>query len=310
MRWSFAVAVVWAALSVLRAAQLVWSAVRATALARRATPVEAGDGLRALLEVRAASGRVLRRAELCLSDEVERPSVFGFLNPRILMPSALMGRLTAEELEQVMVHEMEHLRRRDDWTNLLQKAALVVFPLNPALVWVERRVCAERELACDDSVLRRSRRRKAYAICLTRLAEFAMVRRGMSLVLGAWERQSEVVRRVHRILRRPVAAMSARRPDGGSAGMRRGAGAESAAGELCSARAEDGAGAASARPGGRHRAWRQDAGAEGGDGQGGDAGGIGAESGFAAVEGQRCSAQAEATAGGRAAGVGGDDGVE
>jgi beta-lactamase regulating signal transducer with metallopeptidase domain len=210
MRWSFAVAVVWAALSVLRAAQLVWSAVRATALARRATPVEAGDGLRALLEVRAASGRVLRRAELCLSDEVERPSVFGFLNPRILMPSALMGRLTAEELEQVMVHEMEHLRRRDDWTNLLQKAALVVFPLNPALVWVERRVCAERELACDDSVLRRSRRRKAYAICLTRLAEFAMVRRGMSLVLGAWERQSEVVRRVHRILRRPVAAMSAR----------------------------------------------------------------------------------------------------
>ena len=91
MRWSFAVAVVWAALSVLRAAQLVWSAVRATALARRATPVEAGDGLRALLEVRAASGRVLRRAELCLSDEVERPSVFGFLNPRILMPSALMG---------------------------------------------------------------------------------------------------------------------------------------------------------------------------------------------------------------------------
>ena len=116
--------------------------------------------------------------------------------------------MTAEELEQIVCHEGQHLRRRDDWTNLLQKAALVVFPLNPALVWVERRLCAERELACDDSVLRVSRRRKAYAICLTRLAEYAMVRRSLSLVLGAWERQSEVARRVHRILRRPAASMS------------------------------------------------------------------------------------------------------
>jgi beta-lactamase regulating signal transducer with metallopeptidase domain len=28
------------------------------------------------------------------------------------------------------MHEMEHLRRADDWTNLLQKLALVFFPLN------------------------------------------------------------------------------------------------------------------------------------------------------------------------------------
>jgi hypothetical protein len=103
---------------------------------------------------------------------------------------------------------MEHLRRGDDWTNLLQKAALVLFPLNPALLWVERRLCAERELACDDSVLRSNSGRKAYAVCLTRLAEYSMLRRSFSLVLGAWERQSELVRRVHRILRRPAESMS------------------------------------------------------------------------------------------------------
>ena len=59
------------------------------------------------------------------------------------------------------MHEMEHLRRGDDWTNLLQKAGLVFFPLNPASFWVERRLCAERELACDDCVLRSSGARKA-----------------------------------------------------------------------------------------------------------------------------------------------------
>jgi BlaR1 peptidase M56 len=106
---------------------------------------------------------------------------------------------------------MEHLRRGDDWTNLLQKLALVVFPLNPALVWVERRLCAERELACDDRVLSASGGRKAYAVCLTHLAEYRMLRRGVSLALGAWERQSELVRRVHRILRRPSETMSGRR---------------------------------------------------------------------------------------------------
>jgi len=203
--WSLAVAAVWAVLSIGRAVQLVWSAVHAAGLARRATPLAVDPSLRPLLYIGAA-----RSAELCSSPEVARPSVFGFLRPRILLPPDLLERLTAEELRQVVIHEMEHLRRGDDWTNLAQKLALVLFPLNPALLWVERRVCAERELACDDSVLRATGGHKAYAICLTRLAEFAMVRQSLSLVLGAWERQSELVRRVHRILRRPAEAMSAR----------------------------------------------------------------------------------------------------
>jgi beta-lactamase regulating signal transducer with metallopeptidase domain len=209
VRWGFAIAGVWVVLSLLRAGQLVFSAVRLNGLARRATPIEAGE-LESLLRILAVGGKA-RSAQLCTSDEVERPSVYGFVRPRILLPPALLGRLTQAELRQVVVHEMEHLRRADDWTNLMQKLALVVFPLNPALVWVERRLCAERELACDDKVLSSSCGRKAYAICLTHLAEYRMLRRGVSLALGAWERQSELVRRVHRILRRPGQPMSARR---------------------------------------------------------------------------------------------------
>jgi hypothetical protein len=37
-----------------------------------------------------------------------------------------------------------------------------------------------------------------------------MLRRSLSLVLGAWERQSELVRRVRRILQRPDASLSGR----------------------------------------------------------------------------------------------------
>jgi len=203
LTWSIGLAGLWMGLSLWRATELMVSAVRLRGLARRAIPVEADGALLAILEGRGERGRSGRRAELRTSVEVERPSVFGFFRPRILIPPALMESLGAEDLRQVVVHEMEHLRRGDDWTNLLQKVGLALFPLNPALLWVERRVCAERELACDDRVLICGGARKAYATCLTRLAEFSMIRRSLSLALGAWERQSELVRRVNRLLRGP-----------------------------------------------------------------------------------------------------------
>ena len=217
--WSFAIAGVWVLLSSIRGIQLIASAIRLHGLATRAIPVVPAPAIAALLQIKAAGSKAVRTAELCASTEVARPSVLGFFHPRILIPPALQARLTPEELQQVVLHEMEHLRRADDWTNLLQKLALVLFPLNPALLWVERRLCAERELACDDSVLNFSCGRKAYALCLTHLAEYSMLRRGLSLALGAWERQSELVRRVHRILRRPGQSLSARQTIAFTAGL-------------------------------------------------------------------------------------------
>jgi beta-lactamase regulating signal transducer with metallopeptidase domain len=204
-RWSLAIAGLWAILTLWRGSQLAMSAIRLHRLAGRATPVLVDPALEALIH-----GPGGRTAELCTSQEVERPSVFGFFRPRILIPPALLEKLSPLELQQVVLHEMEHLHRGDDWTNLLQKIGLALFPLNPVLLWVDRRLCAEREVACDDSVLRSSFGRKAYAICLTRLAEHSVLRRSLSLALGAWERQSEVVRRVHRILQNPGKSMSAR----------------------------------------------------------------------------------------------------
>jgi hypothetical protein len=136
--------------------------------------------------------------------------VAGFLPPRILMPPALLAEISPFELEQVILHEMEHLRRADHWTNLVQKLVLILFPLNPVLLWIERRLCTERELACDDGVLRRTHARKAYATCLIRLAEHSVVRHSLSLALGAWERQSELSQRVYRILRQPESALAGR----------------------------------------------------------------------------------------------------
>lgn len=200
-RWSPAIGGLWLLLSLARAAQLLWGALHVRGLGRRAIPVEVEPELVPLLH----HGR--RTVQLCTSDDVARPSVLGFFRPRILVPPALLEALSLDELKHVLLHEMEHLHRRDDWSNLLQKVALALFPLNPALLWVERRLCAERELACDDRVLQVGSGRKAYALCLTHLAEYSLLRRGYALMLGAWERRPELVRRVHRILTHPGRAM-------------------------------------------------------------------------------------------------------
>ncbi len=150
--------------------------------------------------------RGTRRAELCVSDEVDRPTVIGFFAPKILIPTWLLEKLTPAELEQIVLHEASHLGRADDWMNLLQKIALVIFPLNPALAWVEQRLCFERELAVDECVLGafagKSGAATAYASCLVTVAGHRLGRRGLALALGALGRESELGRRVGRILRR------------------------------------------------------------------------------------------------------------
>jgi beta-lactamase regulating signal transducer with metallopeptidase domain len=197
VRWSLAIAALWLGVSMVRAVKLVIGAVQLRGIWKRATPVEMSTGLDSAL---AAAG--WRGATVCTSADVDRPSVIGFFSPRILIPREMFERLTTSELDQIVLHEMGHLRRADDWINLLQKISLVLVPLNPVLLWIERRLCFERELACDDAVLRFTNAPKAYATCLTNLAEQRLGRRATALSLGAWEKKSELVRRVHSILRR------------------------------------------------------------------------------------------------------------
>jgi beta-lactamase regulating signal transducer with metallopeptidase domain len=192
--WSLAIAALWLMCSVFRAGQLALSAIRLHAISAKAKPTEGAPS---------ASVTVLglrRSAILCVSDEVAQPSVLGFFSPRILIPRDLYPRLSAGEIDHIILHEMEHLRRADDWRNLVQKLAVMLFPLNPALLWIERRLCFERELACDESVLALTHAPKSYAACLVHLAEERSISRQVSLALGAWERRSELGRRVHRIL--------------------------------------------------------------------------------------------------------------
>jgi beta-lactamase regulating signal transducer with metallopeptidase domain len=200
-RWSLLIAALWAATTLYRAIDLAIHSFRLRKLWRDAVPVPLEGNLSDLLAATKATWK-RRPVEVCTTTTLQRPSVIGFFKPRILIPDWLFARLTPGELEQIVLHETEHLRRHDDWTNLLQKLCLVLFPLNPALVFIERRLCREREMACDDGVIEFTHAPRAYAACLASLAERGLERRAEALSLGAWQRRPELVHRVHSILRR------------------------------------------------------------------------------------------------------------
>jgi beta-lactamase regulating signal transducer with metallopeptidase domain len=219
-RWSYALAGMWIAASLFRLAGLIVQAARLRSLWKSALPVPRGTDTAELAAVLANRPNLASRSvELCTSSEVDRPSVIGFLAPRILVPAWLYNEMTPVELRHVVLHEMEHLRRRDDWINLLQKIALVLFPLNPALIWLDRRLAAERELACDDGVLAATHMPRAYATSLASIAERRLQRklhrRVFALALGALgaegilRNKPEFSRRIEGILNRRGAASPA-----------------------------------------------------------------------------------------------------
>jgi beta-lactamase regulating signal transducer with metallopeptidase domain len=198
-RWALGIAACWAIFAASRLLILARNAIGLSSLRKRSTPVLPTPALEAILK---QTGR--RQSALCVSTEIEQPCVIGFFSPRILIPGWLLDSATPAEIQQIVLHESAHLGRFDDWTNLVQKLAVAFFPLNPALLWIERRLCAEREVACDESVVRATNAPREYATCLTHLAEQRLSRRTMALSgalsLGAWERRSQLASRIESIL--------------------------------------------------------------------------------------------------------------
>lgn len=198
--WALSIAILWGTISFIRFAQLFIQVIRLRRIWKRATPVCAGPQTQTFLTQS-------RMAQLCTSPDVDSPCVIGFLSPRLLIPETIFARLTESELHQIVLHECEHLRRSDDWINFAQKIGLAIFPLNPALLFVDRRLSLERELACDAGVISHTFAPFEYAHCLTRLAEHRLQTRNLALTLSAWSRQSELARRVHTLLK-PMRSLS------------------------------------------------------------------------------------------------------
>ena len=141
-----------------------------------------------------------RKPTLCVSDQLRVPTAIGFIKPQVVIPAWAMKELSMPELNTILLHELAHLRRWDDWTNLVQKMVGALLFFHPAVWWIDRKLALEREMACDDLVLAKTASPRVYAECLVSLAEKSFLRRGVALAQAAVNRVRHVSLRVSQIL--------------------------------------------------------------------------------------------------------------
>ncbi|HXY50734.1 MAG TPA: M56 family metallopeptidase [Terriglobales bacterium] len=152
------------------------------------------------LQETVASFQSVRQVQICTSPRVEVPTVLGLVKPAVVLPAWTITELSAAELHTVVLHELAHLRRWDDWTNLAQKLVRAVLFFHPAVWWIESRLSLEREMACDDTVLAQTTNRHAYAQCLVSVAEKSLLQRSLALAQAVVGRVREMSARITRIL--------------------------------------------------------------------------------------------------------------
>jgi beta-lactamase regulating signal transducer with metallopeptidase domain len=185
-----------ATIATLRLAVGLW---HLRSLRRSCTAIDAAE-LDPAVQKTVADFRSLRSITLARSERISVPAAIGFFQPMIVLPAWALRELAPEELNIILLHEFAHLRRWDDWTNLLQKVVRALFLFHPAVWWIDHRLSLEREMACDDAVLAETANPRGYAKCLISLMERNFARRSWAMAQAVVHRAREASLRLARIL--------------------------------------------------------------------------------------------------------------
>ncbi len=189
--------ITWAVGALIGLIGLGASISRVRGLKRRSSPLDSmlADELPWLTE--AGPGREIY---LRLSYEIETPVAIGFRRPVILIPTELATHEGLTAIESLVMHEHAHLRRYDDWTNLVQRVIERIFWFNPIVWLVGARIALEREIASDDAVVQRTGAAKEYATSLWRLAREMRMPEHAVVAPGALLTRKQISVRIEKLL--------------------------------------------------------------------------------------------------------------
>jgi beta-lactamase regulating signal transducer with metallopeptidase domain len=197
--WGMCLFVVWTAgagLLLLRLGVGLWRVYRLRDDCRDVKPANLDPEVAVVFQKFA----IRTRTRLCISNSMTAPAAIGFFRPAIVFPAWLLPRLSAAEIQVVLLHENAHLRRWDIWTNLVQKTVTALFFFQPAVWWINNHLTLQREMACDDIVLAQTACPRDYASFLISFAEKLQNARGLALAQALVSRMRQTSARVEQIL--------------------------------------------------------------------------------------------------------------
>src|SRR5215468_6287460 len=197
--WAIPVAVIWATLAAAILMRIAIGLSRIRSIRHSCVPVSLENLSPDLLQLITRS--MSRNVEISASKLVQVPVAIGFFRPAVVLPEWALTDLSPAQLAAIISHELAHLRRWDDWSNLAQKLLRAVFFFHPAIWWIDRELSLEREMACDDAALAHAASARDYAQSLVTVAEKSMLKRGVMLAQAVVHRAHETSLRVARILK-------------------------------------------------------------------------------------------------------------
>ncbi|HEV8293456.1 MAG TPA: M56 family metallopeptidase, partial [Tepidisphaeraceae bacterium] len=142
--------------------------------------------------------RIRHRIALFAAQNVNTPALMGLIHPRILLPTRVLAEFRPSELRLIFLHELAHLRRRDVAVNWLITLLNVLHWFNPLLWLAFARIRAERELACDELVLKTSQpdERREYGNTMIKLLQAFSGGGALPGAVGILEGQAPLRRRI------------------------------------------------------------------------------------------------------------------
>lgn len=195
---ALAVIACWALAAFFFMLRLVVALARLEGLKRNALPLPME--YRNALERWNAGWSPSRAVRICVSDETEVPVAVGLFDAMILIPRSLLASLSPGEVSQIYLHERAHLRRADDWTNLVQRSVTALLWFSPGIYAIARALDVEREAACDDDVVAQTGAVRPYARCLTHMAEITAWPHRPLPAPGAFVTRRGISERIERLL--------------------------------------------------------------------------------------------------------------
>ena len=194
-RYSPVFAWLWAAISALLLLRLGVGLHRLRAIKRGMAPI-ASDRLERRLSA------VRRSVCVGSTDAVDSPCVIGYRRPVVALPTSLATSLDGDDLDRVLAHELGHVRRFDDWSNLAAQVLRAVWFANPVVHFAAHRLDVDREIACDDLVADDREGRLEYAKCLTEIARRSSLRADLVPAVGIFPDRKQIIIRIEQLLER------------------------------------------------------------------------------------------------------------
>lgn len=131
-----------------------------------------------------------------VTDRINSPLTFGWLDPIILLPLSICNQLTPKEIETILIHEMAHILRNDYIINLFLNIVQVLLFFNPIALLMNKEISLQREMACDAYVVQSSEQKLNYMNALVKLAQQLQTKTPPILSMGIFSNKGELLKRI------------------------------------------------------------------------------------------------------------------